>query len=446
MSANFDFMKDINKKYYSELTEIEKNARVKPKDAARHCRTLLDSFIQDVFSKNNIKIEDKLFKNLKVLEETSKLGIPKVGLVEYDVIDMNANITSQKSPGLHFVKELANAALHEGLPTKKGDKKVVVSSETVIKALRVYYTLFSKYYRNKLQGKKIKFLDSNVPLGKYEIRQSYVPVDTDRSKCVKEYITSRKTGEYSKEVKHALIREYIPSEMDSLFLNRNIDAFSESYKYTYPNGVTVEKLNEIEEPYVNFFIAYEFPKPVVPLAKFLKSKELSMKDRIQICQGIAESLSKFHSAENPIYHRMLTYECIMISDFNDENEGYKPYITKFDFAKITSITEGTVFNNLSEAEAKESLKLSRYKLETVAPDSPWDKVDIYSLGVLFVDIMQNSVSTKAISGQTFEELIEAGITDNMIDIIDEMLCDIPEERPDINQVLEAVSKEYSLYE
>ena len=143
---------------------------------------------------------------------------------------------------------------------------------------------------------------------------------------------------------------------------------------------------------------------------------------------------------------MLNYESIMISDFTDRNEGYKPYITKFDFAKITSITEGTVYKNLTEAEAKESAKLSRYKLESVTPNSKWDKVDIYSLGVLFVDIMLNGVSTKAITKNTFEELIDAGISDGMIDIIDSMLCEIPDERPSINQVLKAIDEESKRFE
>lgn len=445
MSANFDFMKEINTQYFTELNEIERFARVKPREAAMHCRTLLEFFIGDVFAKHKIKKEEKLNDNLRKLLNNIWLEMPAVDHVEYDVVDMNGKVSTIRGNGLYYIKDLGNASVHEGLPTKKGDTKVVVSSAAVIKALRVFHSLFSSYYRNRLRGRKISFRDTNVPLRNYDIVKSYVPVDTERSKCVKEYIATRKTGEYSKEVRYALIREYIPSEMDSLFLNRNIDAFSESYKYTYSSGVTVEKLNEISEPYADFFIAYEFPRSFTPLDKFLKNT-LSMKERVQICKRIAESLDKFHNAESPIYHRMLTYDCIMVSDFTDENDGYRPYITKFDFAKITSITEGTVFDNLSEAEAKESLKLSRYKLETVAPDSPWDKVDIYSLGVLFVDVLQKRVSTKAISVETFEELIDAGISDNMIEIIDEMLCDIPEERPDIKRILEVVNKEYSLYE
>lgn len=185
MSANFDFMKDINKNYYSKLVAIESEARIKPKEAAKKCRSLLEDFINDLFQKNNIEKDDKLYKNLRNLEENSKLGIPKLGLLEYDVIDMNGTISKVKRPRLYFVKELANAALHEGLPTKKGDKKVIISSGAVIEALRTYYKLFTSYYRNRIKG-KTQFLESQIPLGKYVVSSSYVPVDTERSKCVRE--------------------------------------------------------------------------------------------------------------------------------------------------------------------------------------------------------------------------------------------------------------------
>lgn len=449
MSVNFAFMKDINSTYYKYLDDIEKEARIKPKNAARNCRSLLERFIDDLFTKNNIPKEEELYKNLRNLMNYSKrLGLPKINNVEFEVVDMNNKISVKSNNGLYYVKDLANAASHEGLPTKEDQQFVVLSSHAIIKALRVFDNLFVGYYKQRLQGKKTKFLDANVPLGEYEILTSYVPADTDRSKCIMEYMTSRKIGEYSKARRNALVREYLPNEMEKLFLNRNIDTFSDVNPYIYSDGVTVIRLNQIEEPHAHFFIAYEFAddRPVEPLAKFLKKTSLDLKNRVDICLKIARLMSKFHNAQDPIYHRMLNYESIMISDFTDRNEGYKPYITKFDFAKITSITEGTVYKNLTEAEAKESAKLSRYKLESVTPNSKWDKVDIYSLGVLFVDIMLNGVSTKAITENTFEELIDAGISDGMIDIIDSMLCEIPDERPSINQVLKAIDEESKRFE
>ena len=61
--------------------------------------------------------------------------------------------------------------------------------------------------------------------------------------------------------------------------------------------------------------------------------------------------------------------------------------------------------------------------------------------MLFVDIMLNNVSTRPITDKTFEDLIDAGISDEMIDIIDEMLCEKADERPSIDTVLEAINKE-----
>lgn len=450
MSKNFEFMKSIHPKYYRLLDEIEQDARIRPKAAARNCRSLLEGFIDDLFTKNQIEKKTKLYMNLGMLKSlsasNSKLGIPRDVEVTYDVVDMHNRISSQKDRGFYFIKELANAASHESLPTEEGITYAVVSPAAVITALRVFHSFFTAYYKNRIKGGKPKFLDMLVPLGEYEISSCYTPVDSERSKCITEYLAVRRTGEFSKNVLYALVREYIPNNVDSLFLNRNLDVFSDAYSYTYSNGVIVKRLNKIDEPNTNFFIAYEFVRPVVPLAKFLKNNALPMAERIDICRKIAESLYQFHNADAPIYHRMLSFESIMISDFTDEGKGYAPYITKFDFAKITSITEGTVYDNLSEAEAKESLKLSRYRTDVISPDAPWDKVDIYSLGVLFVDIMMNNVSTREITEKTFEDLIDAGITDGMIDIIDEMLNEIPEERPSIGMVLEAINLESELHE
>ena len=45
------------------------------------------------------------------------------------------------------------------------------------------------------------------------------------------------------------------------------------------------------------------------------------------------------------------------------------------------------------------------------------------------------------SFKTFDKLEKMGISEEMLDIIDQMLLDNPNERPNINEVLEAIEKE-----
>ena len=440
-SQNFAFLKEINSELYQSILVMEENARIKPVYAAQECRRLLNTFISIVQKKHGIKPGDNEHENLLSITKSIHTGLDRVPQVQYKVIDMNGVVSTASSNCLFYLKEVGNSGAHKGKPNKPGVKYVLLGSAAIIKALRAYYDLFTLYYRSRINNARTQFLDANVPLGKYSIKTHYVPTDADRSKCIMEYTAQKDLGTYSKKQATAIIREYDPRYVDDLFLNRNIDAYSEALEYTYSNGVKVGHLNNPDEEFANFYIVYEFVDEVVPLDKFLKKNKLQIKDRVQICKKLAEALSKFHNAEFPIYHRMLNYTCIVISDFSNSDGGYVPYITKFDFAKITSIKAGTVFNNLSEAEAQESKKFSRYKVDIINPDTDWAKVDIYSLGVLFVDIMLNNVSTRPITDKTFEDLIDAGISDEMIDIIDEMLCEKADERPSIDTVLEAINKE-----
>ena len=445
-SKNFGFLEDINPEYYNSIATMEENAIIKPVFAAQECRRLLNSFVEDIQKKHNIKPGKSEHDNLKAITNNLFTGLVNINQVEYKVIDKEGNISTRSSNALFFLKEVGNSGAHKGKPTNNNQVFAYIIPETIIAALRVYYELFTNYYRNRLNNKKTKFLSKNVPIGEYYVQTSYVPIDSERSKCIKEYTAQKDTGKYSTKNKTAIIREYKPDEMEDLFLHRNIDAHSEALSFTYPNGLTVVHPNRKHEDFANFYVVYEFVHETEQLDAFLKKRKLSLKERILLCKKLAEELHIFHNLEKPIYHRMLNYTCIQVADQVSGGRGYIPYIIKFDFAKITSITEGTVFNNLSEAEEKESLKLSRYKIDVISPDAPWDKVDIYSLGVLFVDIMMNNVSTKVITEKTFEELIDAGISDGMIDIIDEMLCELPDERPDISVVLEAISKEAELHE
>jgi len=446
-STNFAFLKGINDSYYNDICSIEKNARTQPKVAAQKCRDLLENFVHDVQRENNIAQKKGLHGDIVSVVSDKKKGvpglIPKLSPVKFEAIDYSGTIKEENSAGIFFLKKVGNAGAHRGLPTKGGESFAVINSDVILLALRKFHELFKSFFKDNLKGQKIVFQDMNVPIGEYSILTRYIPVDSERSGCIAEYRAEKTIGRYGTKQIYAVIREYISNEMDSLFLNRNIDAFGEAYEHVYKEGVSVRNLNDVSEPYANFFVAYEFPDEVVQLDKFLKKNKLNLKDKIQICKDVAESLYGFHVLESPVYHRMLNHTCIMISA---EEGMYKPYITKFDFAKITSIKEGTVYRNLSAAEEKETVKFSRYKIDDLSPDSNWEKIDIYSLGVLFVDIMLNGVSSRGIDEKTFDDLIDAGISDGMLDIIDEMLSEIPEDRPDIGMVLSAIKKEYALHE
>ncbi len=440
MSSNFDFLKEINPDIFSVLSEIEKESRIKPISAGRNCRTLLDMIVDEVFSFLGIHRQARLADDLVEWRKADPQLFSQLKTVEFDVYDLNNKRMRKQDCGLFFIKDLANFTSHISGSKTFVDPSPRPCYKSLATALRAFHDFFRIYYAGR-ELKILPFNESLIPVGEYEIQERYVPADTNRSKCDFEYKAIRRTGTYSRAFVYAIIREYDPDEMDRLFLSRNIDAFSESLRFTYSNGVSVKALNSFDEKNASFFMAYEFVRPVTFLEPFLKNTHLEIWDRINLCYRIAGAIKLFHDAEDPIYHRMLSYESVVVSDFTDEKLGYHPYIIKFDFAKITSIKEGTVFKQLSDAESLETMKLARYRTDELSPETKWEKVDIFSLGVLLIDILRNSVSSNGITEKTFEELEDEGVSNELLDVIDRMLNEIPEQRPEIDEVLAVIAKE-----
>ena len=409
MDDNFAFLKDIDLTYFSICADIEKNARVRPLYAAKSVRTLLESIVINELQRYRLAKEDQLFKNLRNLKQADPTFYNRLGRVEYEVVKGNGRPSRTQNASMYFLKDVGNAASHVH---SSDDFYARLSYETIAKALKAFHQFFRLRYADDHVVIK-PFREESVPLEQYIIQDSYVPNDSKRSQCIREYRGIRKRGEYSKALFYSVIREYDPEGMDKLFLNRNIDAFSEVYSFAYPNGVGVRNINAVDEQYANFFIAYDFDRPVIGLEEFLKTHELSVKDRVSLCKQIADTIQLFHLADNPIYHRMLSYESILVSDYTDREVGYRPYVFKFDFAKITGINDGTVYKQLSDAGALETVKLARYRAGSLSPEASWDKDDIYSLGVLFTDVLLNHVSSKEISEKTFQELEKAGVSDSL---------------------------------
>lgn len=444
MSTNFAFMKEIAPAFYSNLVDIEHDARIQPKEASRNCRELLEAIVK--YALGSRYSEKGLNESIVVWRKDPKLNYPyKVDKsIEYMGVDKDGKTSIQTMKGITFIRLLGNNATH-GYDFESHPVTPLICCESVFVALHVFYDYFTWLYRKQVSEVE-PFAEEKIPIGEYEYKNEYEPADSDRTKCVKEYLATLKPSPNSKRELYALIREYVPDSLDELYLDRNMDAFAEIYGRTYSNGVLIKNLNKIDEPCANYFIAYEFPSVFTTLEHHLNKFALSMTDRLSICLQIAEAVKQFHTARNPVYHRALSYESILLSKEEGGEHSYRPYVVKFDFAKLTGIDGGTVFKHLSDAEMKESMKLARYRIDDITPETKWDKVDIYSLGVLFVDVLLNKVSSTEINAAAFDKLAAEGISDEMLDMIDLMLNQIPEERPDISSVVEMINKEYSRHD
>lgn len=454
--GNFLFLEEIQPVLYRYIVEAETNAYINPRLAAKNSRDALEEYAGDYFSThtitcynkdNTINTDPDLSNMLYAMWKYKDSYLKSLGKVTCIIEYINSGKREKiELDGSKFLRMLGNAGSH---PLKKkkdetDDKYIIVpTTEAVKMALKMYFHIFTNYYLSAEEATKLKYKERLIPIGKYEILSNYEPSDKERSKCIQEYKAIKRISTHTNNVVYAVIREYEPDGLDQFFLNRNIDTFSEAYSFIYSEGIQVEQINRIDEENAHFFVAYEFVKPVVSLNKLLRDNTLTIKDRILICKRIAESLKKFHNAKNPIYHRLLSYESIMVSDFTDVDEGYRPYITKFDFAKLTNENVQTVLQNLKDANT-DVLKLQRYRIDVIDQNTPWDKVDIYSLGVLFIDILSNEISKDTISEKTYINLINKGIPESLANyIFEEMIIEYADGRPSINEVVEVINKEFS---
>ena len=59
--------------------------------------------------------------------------------------------------------------------------------------------------------------------------------------------------------------------------------------------------------------------------------------------------------------------------------------------------------------------------------------------------MLNKVSSQSITEDTFSEIESLGVSSEFLDLIDAMLCEMPQERPDIDEVVNVIKEEYERY-
>ena len=136
---------------------------------------------------------------------------------------------------------------------------------------------------------------------------------------------------------------------------------------------------------------------------------------------------------------MLTHQSIYV---NEKRRQFIPYIVKFDYSKIDNPELNTIIADANKAARKADKIIDEY----ISPEYKnaiesgtngqvdWEKVDIFSMGVLFIKIMLGDFSVTA-------ELNLRKLTDRQLQgLLDEMLSDEPEERPTAEEVADSLRR------
>lgn len=458
IDGNFDFLAEIDKDLYEKAHEMESVARTDFRTSGHLCREVMEQMA--IAALNKLGVSDKVLhdpklnydnapmkkmalgrkyqvlRSLALLQKLDpsikKAPFPSLSGITYTL----ANGSKCTTDGYEFLRKLGNTCSHSS-----GDSAdIELNYNAVLTGIRFAYQVAVSVY--KTNGEPIRPFDESImPILGYHVTKSYIPDDSARSKCVREFVAELREGD-GKKKRYAVLRMYDKNtQIKRTFMIRNQASFSEASSVSIdsvPEGMTLlRELTPMNSALTSFYIiAYIFNKEPFPLAEKL-SQVTDLGTKMKMCARLARCMENLHNSEIPICCRLLNYESVYVSEFRE----WVPYIIKFDYSKIEDKTApaATVYKNAKSAsqEAKTQRKLAKYipyewdQLDQGADIESWKKVDVYSLGILMADILAGKISEQPAD---LEELLQKGIPEDTLEMIDLMISEDPVCRPDIDEV------------
>ncbi len=455
--SNFNFLQCVNQNLFSIIKEAESLAHTKFTDCGQKSRQACELFIDSILRKKGLsqKITGELSTKISLLQDEDYLK--KIGYLKDDqslssnpilpdlgTVDFVTNSGKIKSGCDYytFLRQFGNTCSHY----KDEPYYPRIDFSNVTKCLQGYRLLFSKYYANQIPKGIGPFKADLMPIEEFYIISSSVPQDQARSKCKREFwgysLDDRLNVGY-----YSILRLYDKADVDSNFMLRNSDVFLEASKETIsgiPEGMTsFRTIAGTDSSSTSFYItAHLFRFEPKPLSSDLLSVT-SLKQRLELCIGIASCFNNLHNADTPIYHRLLTYDSVVVCRFKEK---LIPYVIKFDYGKLSISSQyKTVFQEAKQAELniQKEKSLTKYlapEWNSISDSDSfnWEKIDIYSLGVLFSDILAARFGGELIS---FDELEDLNLSDDLLDTLDMMTSENADLRSNLEYVLLVLQEE-----
>lgn len=458
ISGNFAFLHDINPGLYSMAYDMESKSRTDFRAAGHLCREIMEqlaayqiqkydlaSYIprsRELNSEHLPMSRIALGRKYKVLQDKnlciqSEKGItdalfPNLGSITYEMAGGDTCTTDS----YEFLRRLGNTCSHS---SGQNSADIRLNYSAIKNGIRFVH-MTAKYVFQSNSRSAGSFDENKMPVLNYSITRSYVPDDSERSSCIREFEAECSEGD-GRKTKYAILRMYDKNSAKRAFMLRNQTCFSEASSVSIdsvPEGMALlMELTPLQSQSSNFYIiAYLFNKKPYTLEEKLPEIK-DYKTKIRMCRRLANSIYSLHSSEIPICCRLLNYESIFVCEFRE----WVPYIIKFDYSKIIDkeAPAATVYKNAKSAgqEVKTQRKLAKYipyewdQLDQNADIEQWKKVDVYSLGVLMADILNGKITEQMTD---LEDLYQKGADENTLELIDLMLSEDPEMRPDIEEV------------
>lgn len=460
---NFSFLKEEYPKIYRDALKAEQMIMVDYKSAGNSIRILCETVFRIVTQKygledfihhrcnkgysSNLVLADylKIYCNKGMLEHAVSLDQnlrKNLKLLKFkplrayriphgcpdDLTKVTLKLSDEK--GSYYLRMYGNDCSHEYNETTT----FVVSYKATVQQMELFHYMVQFYLRK--DGVIDSYDENLISIDESEICSYEVPQDTERTGCIMEYKAFKKGPVRNPYV---IIRKYEVKQELYFWQKRCMETFlaTDGPANGTPEGMA--SLNVIVNgedwlfPY--YIIAYEFEREPQKLTTELLGG-IMYDERLRICQKLACNMYNLHKSSRPIYHRMLTSDCIRICDFATSPKGWVPSIINYEFAKIYRPADesgGTVLPQLQEAEANMAPEFVKYQapeFSDVIEGNSWGKIDIYALGILFEDIICGEISNMR------HELSNLNLDSRLTGLIRDMTGENPEKRPDIQEVID----------
>lgn len=447
---NFGFVKEVFPKLYEKLTEAEKTLYIDYRQSGKVLRECHEMLCDYLLKENHLSLNPKVGNHVSLNEKIDKLVKHKL----YPV-DGEAFITCMTNGGRtvdikyrRFWVQIGNQCAHAEAKPEDIINMPKVSFKSVKDLMCVVHGALKNAF-GAGAGDVDEFDENYIPIGDYHIIKSRKPIDSKITGCIRENECA-KYNSFGKK-KYSIIRVYKAISIDEnqrTAMIRDGLTFSEVQDekgIQFDGNVNINIISDIDDKKSGFYIvAYDFNKEPIALQDLIK-KKYSNDVALELCLSIARIVKEFHSMEMPIYLRNLNYNCVYVCERNDK---YEPSIINLDYAKISSDEYGTVISSVRGAQnVAKQMSLMKYTAPEVRAalmnknaniDVDWGKADIYSLGMLFFDILGKEVADKPISAAL--KLQKEGYLPSVTQLVDAMRNQSANGRPTIDVVIDLLEK------